>query len=305
MGMSVNHILLDGMSAKAFNENLASQAFDDKPLAVVPCLNRRLLAARSPPLVEFPHPEFFKPDLGPISGPPVFDCNKEELEFRVFQVSPSDIIFLKDKAKEAETDAKISSFNVVAALIWQCKALSRDDEFNKDRVSTLLNVLDLRSRLNPALPPSYCGNALLVAYASAKCEDLDKWAFPQVVKKVSEGPTRVTSEYAKSAIDWLEINKGLPCGEYMVSSWLRLGFEEVMFPWGKALHSGPVVNHRKDICWIFPTIDGAVNALVSLPPAEMERFESRFRNFFTCESYTSSQSDPTVQIPATTMVTIP
>ncbi|KAI3471431.1 hypothetical protein Pfo_030795 [Paulownia fortunei] len=282
IGMSVNHILLDGLSAKTFTENLASQAFEDKPLAVIPCFDRRLLAARSPPLVAFPHPEFFKPDLL-ISGPPVFDCKKEELEFKAFKLSPSDINFLKDKAK-TETNAtttKISSFNVVAALIWRCKALSCDGEYNKDRVSTLLNVVDLRSRLNPPLPASYCGNAVLVAYASAKCEDLEKWPFSELVKMVSEGPTRVSDEYAKSVIDWLEVNKGLPCGEYMVSSWLRLGFEEVVYPWGKPLHSGPVVNHRKDICWIFPTIDG-VNALVSLPAKEMERFGSQFQKFFTC-----------------------
>ena len=69
----------------------------------------------------------------------------------------------------------------------------------------------------------------------------------------------------------------------MVSSWLRLGFEEVVFPWGKALHSGPVVSHRKDICWVFPTDDG-INALVSLPLPEMGRFEACFRNFFAPES---------------------
>ncbi|GFQ04539.1 omega-hydroxypalmitate o-feruloyl transferase [Phtheirospermum japonicum] len=281
IGMSVNHILLDGLSAKAFTENLASQAFDDdKPLATIPCLDRRLLAARSPPRVSSPHP---------ASGPPVFDCKKEELDFKVFKLSPSDIGFLKDKAK-TEASARISSFNVVASLVWRCKALSYEPD-NKERVSTLLNVIDLRSRLDPPLLSSYCGNALLVAYASAKCGDIEKLPFGEVVKMVSEGPGRVTDEYARSVIDWLEINRGLPCGEYMVSSWLRLGFEQVVYPWGKPVHSGPVVNHRKDICWIFPTADG-VNALVSLPAEEMKRFESEFRKCFTCGA--SCVLDPTI-----------
>ncbi|KAK6149253.1 hypothetical protein DH2020_016778 [Rehmannia glutinosa] len=305
IGMSVNHILLDGLSAKTFTENLASQAFEDKPMAVIPCLDRRLLAARSPPLVAFQHPEFYKPDL-PISGPPVFDCKKEELEFRVFKLSPTDINFLKDKAKPADRTnpiaTKISSFNVVAALIWRCKALSCEGEYDKDRISTLLNVIDIRSRLNPPLPSSYCGNAVLVAYSSAKCEDIENWPFSDLVKMVSEAPNRVSDEYARSVIDWLEINKGLPCGEYMVSSWLRLGFDEVVFPWGKPQHSGPVVNHRKDICWVFPTVDG-VNALVSLPAQEMKRFESQFHNLFACDSCIFNHTDPTAQISKTIMVT--
>ncbi|KAI3471432.1 hypothetical protein Pfo_030796 [Paulownia fortunei] len=278
IGMSMNHVLFDGIGAQTFIENLATQAFDDKPLAVIPCHNRHLLAARSPPHVEFPHPEFFKPDL-PVSGPPAFDCKREELDYKIFKLTSSAINYLKEKAKDSSgsaTTTKITSFNVVAALVWRCKALSN---YNKDRVSTLLNVMDIRSRLNPPLPPSYCGNAVLVAYSSAKCEDLEKWPFSELVKMVSEGPTRVTDEYAKSAIDWFEIYKGLPCGEYMVSSWMRLRFDQVVYPWGKPVHSGPVVSHRKDICWIFPDIDG-INALVSLPAKEMEKYQASFHEFF-------------------------
>ncbi|KAL0287684.1 UNVERIFIED_CONTAM: Shikimate O-hydroxycinnamoyltransferase [Sesamum calycinum] len=251
IGLSTNHVLLDGVSAQNFIENLATQAFDDKPLAIFPCNDRHLLAARSPPHVEFPHPEFFKPDL------------------------PA------GQARESigSTTTKITVLSVVAALIWRCKALANYTEYNKDRVSTLLNVVDLRSRLNPPLPNSYCGNAVLVAYSSATCEDIEQWPFSKLVEMVAEAPKRLTDEYAKSVIDWLEINKGLPCGEYMVSSWLRMRFGEVVYPWGKPVHSGPVVSHRKDICWIFPGVDGA-NALVSLPAKEMERFVACFREFF-------------------------
>ncbi|KAK4404987.1 Rosmarinate synthase [Sesamum angolense] len=153
-------------------------------------------------------------------------------------------------------------------------------KYNKDRVSTLLNVADLRSRLNPPLPDSYCSNAVLVACSSATCEDLAKWQFSKLVEMVSEGPKRVTDEYVRSVIDWLEINKGLPFGEYMVSSWLRLRFDEVVYPWGKPVHSGPMVSHRKDIYWIFADAEGAVNALVSLPAKEMGRFVAYFHEFF-------------------------
>lgn len=81
LGMSVNHIMMDGISAKAFKENLASQTFgdEDKPLAVIPFFDRHLLATRSPPQVEFPHIEYFKPEstLDSVRFS-VFDCEREE-----------------------------------------------------------------------------------------------------------------------------------------------------------------------------------------------------------------------------------
>ncbi|GER44642.1 HXXXD-type acyl-transferase family protein [Striga asiatica] len=282
IGMSVNHVLLDGLSAKAFTENLASQCFaDGRQLAVLPCLDRRLLAARSPPHADFHHPECIKPDQLPSSGGFLgFDCEKEELSFNVFKLTPSHIDFLKNEAKKGKktpTDPKlISSFNVATALIWRCKALSKKND-DENEICTLLNVIDLRSRLNnPPLPFSYFGNGIWVAYASAKRGEVKKLPFSELVGMVSEGPGRVTDEYARSMIDWMEINKGLPYGEYMVTSWLKLGLESVEYPWGRPVHSGPVVNHIKDICSVFPTGDGSVNALVSLPEEEMTRFCSEF-----------------------------
>lgn len=281
--MTMNHVLFDGIAAQTFIENLATQAFDHKPLDVIPHHDRHLLAARSPPFAAFQHPEFFKPDVAAVSGPAVFDCEREELDYKIFKITSSAINYLKERATTTGHTAatKVTSFNVVAALMWRCKALSRKEDRPDagNRVSTLLNVMDIRSRLNPPLPSSYCGNAVLVAYSSAKCEDLEKWPFPEVVRMVAEGPKRVTDEYSRSVIDWLEINKGLPCGEYMVSSWLRMRFDQVVYPWGKPVYSGPVVSHRKDICWIFPDNDG-INALVSLPMEEMERFKLYFHDFF-------------------------
>ncbi|KAL0402780.1 UNVERIFIED_CONTAM: Anthranilate N-benzoyltransferase protein 3 [Sesamum radiatum] len=281
IGMSTNHVMFDGEAARIFMENLASQAFEDKPLAIIPCHNRHLLAARSPPHVEFPHPEFFQPNL-PVVGPPVFDCKREELDYTTLRRTSKAIDYLKEKAKDNNTTTKITSCNVVSALIWRCKALSKDGGYNnkKDRVSTLLNVVDLKTRLNPALPHSYCGNAVLVAYSSARCEDIEKWGFSKLVEMVSEGQKRVSDEYIRSMIDWLEIYNGVPHGEYMVSSWMRLRFDEVEYPWGKAVQSGPVVSHRKDICWIFGDGEGVLHALVSLPPKEMESFVANFRHFF-------------------------
>ncbi|KAG8366013.1 hypothetical protein BUALT_Bualt17G0032000 [Buddleja alternifolia] len=281
LSLSTNHLLFDGMGARTFLENVASQAFENKPLAIIPCNDRHLLTARSPPHVAFPHPE-----LLPAKNIQALNCVKEELESKIFKLTSNQINYLKDKAKSndgkkaAMTTTKITSFNAVAALIWRCKALSVDTE--KDRISTLLCAVDIRSRLNPPLPPSYCGNAVLNAYASSKCLELEVAPFSELVGMVSNGTERVTDEYIRSTLDWIEINKGVPNGEYFISSWWRLGFEEVVYPWGKPIYSFPLMNQNKYICFLLPpdADDVIVNVLVTLPAKEMERFQSLFRGFF-------------------------
>ncbi|KAJ8551660.1 hypothetical protein K7X08_021675 [Anisodus acutangulus] len=294
MGFSTNHITFDGISFKIFLQNLASQAFDDdnnnsKPLAIVPCNERTLLAARTPPRVSFPHLELLKlkVPIGEELNPTVFETLQEELDIKIFKLNSSDISSLKEKAKDENTpNAKITSFNVVTSYVWKCKALSFDAENNSERISTVLFAVDIRPRLNPLLPQSYTGNAVLTSYASATCHELEEGPFSKIVDMVSQGGMRMTDEYARSAIDWGEIYKGFPNGEFLISSWWKLGFSQVEYPWGKPKYSCPVVSHRKDIILLFPNIDDGINSindgvniLVALPAKQMEKFESYFHKF--------------------------
>ncbi|KZV37348.1 omega-hydroxypalmitate O-feruloyl transferase [Dorcoceras hygrometricum] len=281
LGISTNHALFDGLSFKIFLKNLASQAFDhcDTPLAIKPCHNRRLLAARSPPQVTFPHPEMHKLDLI-AEQHPVFASEDEHLDFKIFNLSPNDITYLKQKAKSGCETTKITSFNVVTAHIWRCKALSNSVQNNRERVSKILYAVDIRSRLNPRLPHSYCGNAVLSAYAAAKCMDLEDEPFSKLVNMVSDGAARMTDEYVRSSIDWGEIHRGFPDGEVLISSWWRLGFDEVMYPWGKPTYSCPVVYHRKHIILLFSDVGGGgVNVSVALPAKELKEFEQLFYKY--------------------------
>ncbi|XP_042032011.1 fatty alcohol:caffeoyl-CoA acyltransferase-like [Salvia splendens] len=287
MGISTNHALMDGISFKNLLENLASQAFDDKPIPIAPCHDRRLLAARSPPQVTFPHPELLKlkTPIGQEETPPIFDCKQEDLDFKIFTLTPSDITSLKSSAAASSSSKKITGFNAVSALIWRCKALSRADDTSRDRECTVLYAVDIRSRLRPPLPAAYCGNAVLTAYATAKCGELEDGPFGKAVDVVAEGAARMSDEYARSAIDWGEVYKGFPNGEFLISSWWRLGFDEVEYPWGKPKYSCPLVYHRKDIILLFPEVGGVesngVNVLVALPPKEMEKFQSLFHKYLS------------------------
>ena len=281
--MATNHATFDGISFKTFLENIASLA-GGKPLATTPCNDRHLLAARSPPNIQFDHPELLKLPTGiDLPTPTVFDCPEGELDFKIFKLTSNDIAHLKQKAKDGpiSTNAKVTGFNVVAAHVWRCKALSSGIDYNPERVSTVLYAVDIRGRLD--LPPSYAGNAVLSAYASASCKEIEEGPLSKLVEMVAEGSKRMTGEYAQSVIDWGEVNKGFPNGEFLISSWWRLGFAGVEYPWGKPRYSCPVVYHRKDIILLFPDVveesNNEVNVLVALPSNEMEKFEALFHKF--------------------------
>ncbi|KAK7380669.1 hypothetical protein VNO78_33184 [Psophocarpus tetragonolobus] len=285
IGISTSHTIFDGLSFKTFLDNIASIAAK-KPLAVTPCHDRHLLAARSPPHVTFAHPEMLNLSNIPTSCPEsnIFEASTEQLDFKVFKLTSKDIIKLKQEAInsiDGPTTTRVTGFNVITAHIWRCKALSCDNN-DPNRSSTILYAVDIRARLDPPLPKSYTGNAVLTAYATAKCKEIQTWPFVKLVEMVCEGATRMSDEYARSIIDWGEINKGFPNGEVLVSSWWRLGFEQVDYPWGKPKYCCPVVYHRKDIILLFPPIDGGgdrVSIIVALPPKEMEKFYGLFYKF--------------------------
>ncbi|XP_010511441.1 PREDICTED: omega-hydroxypalmitate O-feruloyl transferase-like isoform X2 [Camelina sativa] len=284
MGISTNHTTFDGLSFKTFLENLAS-LLSEKPLSTPPCNDRTLLKARTPPSVTFPHHELVK--FQDCETTTVFEATSQHLDFKIFKLSSDQINKLKERASETSSGyVRVSGFNVVTALVWRCKALSvtsekEEEEANLERESTILYAVDIRGRLNPELPPSYTGNAVLTAYAKAKCKALLEEPFGRIVEIVGEGAKRITDEYARSAIDWGELYKGFPHGEVLVSSWWKLGFAEVEYPWGKPKYSCPVVYHRKDIVLLFPDIDGdskGVYVLAALPSKEMTKFQHWFED---------------------------
>ncbi|KAL9249590.1 Acyltransferase GLAUCE-like protein [Drosera capensis] len=292
MGVQRNHAMFDGISALVFAQNLAALA-GDKELVVTPCNDRKLLAARSPLLVSFPHHECLK--LNILQSPEatdnvdrnVLENSSLDLSFKIFHLSPDGLLSLKAKASSGSSsrNGRITSFNVVSAHIWRCKALCCDLGNNLERDSTLLYPVNFRQRLNPPLPVGYTGNAVLSAYARAKCRDIAEAPLSRLVDMVAEGAARMTDQYVRSAIDYGETNKMFPIGDFMISSWWKLGFNEVEYPWGKPIYRCPLISKRKDIILLLPDIasfapggngGGGVNVWVSLPHQDMNKFESLF-----------------------------
>ncbi|KAK1270843.1 Omega-hydroxypalmitate O-feruloyl transferase [Acorus gramineus] len=284
VGISNNHATFDGTTFKTFLDNLASLATSSEgTLSVHPCNDRDLLSARSPPRVTFPHPELTN-STDSILGASI---NGTPIETKLFHLTASDITLLKQKANSPhEAGPAPTSFNAVTAHVWRCHAAA-----TAAKTSTLLYMVDLRSRLRLHLPKSYAGCAVWGAYATATRDELVEGQFDRVVESVREGKERVTEEYVRSVVDALEMGKGgaLMSGDLLVTSWWRLGLETVGYPWGSPLYCCPIVDRRRGIAVFVPEIrgsdggsggSGGMNIFISLSAGdEAELFEKMFYEF--------------------------
>ncbi|KAF9587274.1 hypothetical protein IFM89_039521 [Coptis chinensis] len=283
LGFALSHVTLDGISSKIWLENLAS-LLAGNDLVSPPYNNRRLLAARSPPRVTFSHPEMLNFESLQGNKSTLLKATFQKLNSQYFQLRLDDIINLKQKARRGGGDniAHATGFNVVTAHIWQCVAKAKNLENGPEKSSTILYAASIRSRMRPHLPSSYAGNAILSAYATTTCGKIEKRPFSHLVQMVAQADARITDEYAKSIIDWLEVNKGFPYGDAVISSWWNLGLNEIEYPWGRPTWSCPVVpNHGNNAITLIPEVEGkkfkGLHVLVSLPEMEMEKFQFLFQ----------------------------
>ncbi|KAF3329448.1 omega-hydroxypalmitate O-feruloyl transferase [Carex littledalei] len=270
LGICNNHVTFDGLSFRTFLCNIAAMAAD-RPLAFLPCNDRHLLAARSPPQVTFEHAELMP--LPPDSTS-LFDMLAPDLRrYHLFHLAPDTISDLKSRCQKETKKKNPTSFNVVLSSDALC-------EQGKDHIYTVAFAMDIRRRLNPPLPNEYAGNAILTAYASASLVELETAPFGLLVDRVHEGAEKMTDAYVRSVVDWGETNIGVPHGDVLISSWWKLGFDDVEYPWGKPIYSCPVADPKRDIVLLLPSIkfDKGVNCLIPLKDDCVEKFKQLFTN---------------------------
>lgn len=266
IGMGTNHTLFDGFSAVDFMRNLASVAKGES-LAVVPQPDRSRLKARNPLHINHEHLEFTKFSNMPNPSPSEPKC-WSQLSCKMFPISGEMLGRLKRKAGQ-----QCTSFEALTAHLWQAQAIAVESSLEK--TCTVLFAVDVRSRMDPPLPREFAGNAVFPGYARATAKELREASLSWCVQRVQEGIGRVTDEYVRSAIDWLEVYKGVPCADrnIVISPWKRLGFEEIEFPWGKPLYSGPVINSWMDFVLLLPNPDKeGLNVFMALEDHQMEKF---------------------------------
>eukprot|EP00253_Pinus_taeda_P002016 PITA_02016 len=286
IGVGTNHSALDGLSASHFLRNVAALAAGLQLLAIVPCNDRSLLKARCPLRIEYDHPELVKLDVTDAAAGSLLRPPSRDYVLKLFKLSGETVQRIKSKALRGGKLERCSGFEAVTAHLWKARTLALGME--AEETSWVLFAVDMRPRMDPPLPREYAGNAVFPAYASASAGELEAAAMWWCVAKVQEGVGRITDAYLRSCIDWGELHRGIPRrddGEgkgrsIFVSSWWRLGLEEVEYPWGKPLYSGPVIDGRLDIVLFLANKEdkNGVNVFLALDSHSMSKFCNLFLN---------------------------
>lgn len=273
-----NHCILDGIAIKEFEENLAALTRGDD-LIIVPNADRTLLRARDPPMISHPHFEYSKSteiqDLFTVRGKSRtnFRQSLAENQIHVLYLSPQNITSFKKEALKNKNLKNVSTFQVIAAKIWKARSIATN--MPEDKISTMLFPVDVRKKVVPELPDGFAGNALVPGFARATVKELVELEDGCHIRKVQEGIERLDDKYIKSSLDWLEVNKGVPCMDdsFSLVAWWRLGLEEQNFSWGRLKCATPLTVKPGLVMLLPGPVDkGGLNVCLNLPEDQMQEF---------------------------------
>ncbi|KAI3759513.1 hypothetical protein L6452_07396 [Arctium lappa] len=271
LGLGMNHNLFDGIAAMEFISSWSRTA-RGLPLNLPPFLDRTILKARNPPVVEFPHDEFA--EIQDVSD--TADLYKEELAYRSFCFSPDDLQRLKIKATADDGDMPTcTSFEALSAFVW--KARTEALQMKPDQKTKLLFAVDGRSRFEPPLPEGYSGNGIVLTYSICTAGEQVENPLSFTVKLVHEAVKMITDGYMRSAIDYFEVTRARPslASTLLITTWSKLSFHAQDFGWGEPLMSGPVALPEKEVILFLSHGEQrkSVNVLLGLPVSAMKTFE--------------------------------
>ncbi|MCO5547088.1 hypothetical protein L7F22_000529 [Adiantum nelumboides] len=289
IGFSMNHAVFDGYGAAEFVLNFSSMA-RGAGMLVEPKPDRTMLKPRDPPQIQFKHPEYLK--LSDIPKDSAFTTSElADLDFAAIQLSQKHTykIFsfsgdmlnrLKEAAMSDASLSKCSSFDAIAAHVWQAR--TKAVGMPALAPAKVLFAVDIRSRIQPPLPKGFVGNAILSGYVSVPAEELQKGSLSDAVRKIQEATKTITDEYIRSSIDWGAVHGGVPNlpGGIFLSAWWKLPFHLVDFGWGKPSYAGPVVNAMVEFVLLLSngTQEG-LNIYIALEPGHMQEFEKLIYDF--------------------------
>ncbi|XP_002488970.2 hydroxycinnamoyltransferase 4-like [Sorghum bicolor] len=248
LGTALHHAVVDALSAFHFFQTWSTfSKHGDCATVELPCHDRDLLRARSPPTI---HPDalltfYPKHTFFDLSGP---------LAIEVFTISRDQVAFLKHLC-----GGGTSTFCAVSALVWQCTCVAR--RLSPDSEARLTFPANLRQRMRPPLPSCYIGNAMFYLGITSVVRDIATEVLGSVAGRIRGVIDQMDDELVHSAIDYFEMAEmdnrpprgTLPQTVLHITSWLGLPQYDADFGWGKPelmsraqSHCGGFVNLMND-----------------------------------------------------------
>ncbi|OVA06855.1 Transferase [Macleaya cordata] len=280
-----NHCTLDGVAIRDFIANLASLTRGED-LIIHPNSDRTIFKARNPPRITHPHFEYSRPELSDISFSIRGSTSTTLLikqpcllkttttTTKLIYLSSDWISNLKTLALKDDELLNCTTFHVLAAKLW--KAISIATQLPDECISTVLFPVDIRRKIVPCAPEGFAGNGIIPGFARSNVNRIKTEKFSTLVEEVQKGVERVDDEYVRSGIDWLEVNRGVPCRDnsFSVVVWSRLGLEGEDFGWGRIKFVVPI-EVKPGLVFVLPGDkgdQGGINICLELPSAQMEEF---------------------------------
>nr|AJW87634.1 rosmarinic acid synthase [Prunella vulgaris] len=287
LGVANEHHLSDGVSALHFINTWCHLARGVPAPSPAPVFDRTALSARSPPKVEFTHPEFQPPPTLPTP------LEHTDIAYAKLKLSRDQLNALKAKCKSPATAngqengkpaRPYSTFEVLAGHIWRCVCAARGLPAEQE---TKLHIpFDGRAKLQ--LPAGFFGNAIFFATPIATCGEVEANSLSYAVRRVGDAIGRLDEEYLRSSVDFLELQDDISklaqgahsfrCPNLWVISWVRLPIYEPDFGWGKAVYMGPWAAPFEGKSYLLPNPDndGSLFVAITLHTQHMDRFQNFF-----------------------------
>ncbi|MQM07120.1 hypothetical protein Taro_039954 [Colocasia esculenta] len=283
LGVSCDHFLGDGFAALHLINSWADAARGVIP-ATPPLIDRTVLAPRDPPAPSFSHSEYQPP---PSIAKQLTPDLEQPFVAASFRLNPADIVRLKSKV--AAAGGKCSTYEAIVAHTWRCACIAR--ALPADQKTRLYMPVSLLRRLDPPLPTSYLGNAVITAVCDATAGEVTRLPVDQVAGKVRATLSKIDDAYLRSMLDYLRLQSNLSeatqgtrffgCPNLHVNSWVQLPIYGADFGWGKPVFMGSARERREGMVQILPqpSAEDGLTVAIGLHPAAMEEFKRDFYDF--------------------------
>lgn len=283
LGLRMCHCLCDGIGAMQFFNAWASTARVGNLVASPePCWDREYFLPRDPPLIKYPHAEFMSvADRSSLTRSlwevkPVQKCYKVTKEFQ------EKVKFLAQETSNQDTN--YTTFDAMAAHVWRSwvKALDVKPSDYELRLTFTVNTRHMLKE--PPLKDGFYGNAVCVACATSKVEELSDHPLHRTTDLVHKARLSVNEDYLKSTVDYIEVRRPKVLefgGKLTITQWTRfLLYESADFGWGRPAYAGPIdLTPTPQVCVLLP--EGGINAdgmlvCLCLPETACKRFQELF-----------------------------
>nr|WKA69989.1 putative acyltransferase 10 [Crocosmia x crocosmiiflora] len=275
LGIAIHHTAIDGQSAFHFINHWADLTKGITELAIAPFFDRTLLRARFPPNADL----FLEdnPKSTPTSAP---TSAKSTCVSATFKLSDDQVSLLNHRSKQ------LSPFRAIVGHVWRSVCIARG--LTPDQVTRVYLIAEVRDRLKPPLPEGYFGNAVCRVTAVATSGEVISNPISFGAQRLKCAIGRVTDEYVRSAIDYIELEKNegklnsnslwgkTTEADLCANSWLTLPTLGADFGWGKPAFMGRGIMSRDGLVYLLYDIDGRVSVTISLEEETMESFKKVF-----------------------------